>query len=149
MLYKEMLEHPNWQKKRLEILVRDNYTCAMCGDTETQLQIHHKSYNKGKKPWEYPLANLITLCKHCHIIVTDHQKGELILEVLAIRKEKSKNGDMWFLQVLTVHEINKYSICLYRIDQSGELEFRELIPNGQFQNTIDLINHSKNPIKNG
>jgi hypothetical protein len=66
MTYKEKLLDPRWQKKRLEILQRDNFTCQMCGDTKSTLQVHHKLYIKGNDPWEYPNLMLITLCGDCH-----------------------------------------------------------------------------------
>jgi hypothetical protein len=30
------------------------------------LNIHHKKYNKGRKPWEYDAGSLVTLCEDCH-----------------------------------------------------------------------------------
>lgn len=30
------------------------------------LNIHHKFYTRGRKPWEYPNDALITLCEDCH-----------------------------------------------------------------------------------
>lgn len=30
------------------------------------LHVHHKYYEPGKKPWEYPDEALITLCESCH-----------------------------------------------------------------------------------
>ena len=68
MKYSDQLKHPKWQKKRLEILNRDDFTCQKCGDTETELHIHHLKY-KGAKPWETPNKNLVTLCKHCHKVI--------------------------------------------------------------------------------
>jgi hypothetical protein len=62
--YSEMLKHPKWQKKRLEILERDNWCCVKCGDTETTLHIHHLKYTG--KPWEAPKSDLVTLCAVCH-----------------------------------------------------------------------------------
>ena len=61
----------NWQKKRLEILERDNWTCRSCGkdkDTlgDALLNVHHIYYISGKKPWEYPDKLLITFCEDCH-----------------------------------------------------------------------------------
>ena len=66
MTYSEKLKDPRWQKKRLEILQRDNFTCQLCGDTETTLHIHHKKYFKNKEPWDINNKYLVTLCKHCH-----------------------------------------------------------------------------------
>ena len=51
--YSDKLKSPKWQKKRLEILQRDNFTCFNCGDTERTLHVHHESYIKGKEPWDY------------------------------------------------------------------------------------------------
>lgn len=64
--YFELLKHPNWQKKRLEILQRDNFTCKGCGDTDKTLNIHHKYYDFEIMPWEYTNNSLITLCDECH-----------------------------------------------------------------------------------
>lgn len=59
-------EHPLWQKKRQEILTRDNYTCQTCYGTESQLHVDHAYYISGRKPWQYPNWSLTTLCKECH-----------------------------------------------------------------------------------
>lgn len=64
--YSDKLKSPKWQKKRLEILQRDNFTCCNCGDTERTLHVHHESYIKGKEPWDYPNKNFTTLCDMCH-----------------------------------------------------------------------------------
>lgn len=65
-IYTEKLKHPKWQKKRLEILSRDNFTCRRCDSDSTTLHVHHKIYEKGKEPWEYDEKLLITLCADCH-----------------------------------------------------------------------------------
>ena len=63
--YDKALQHPKWQKKRLEIFQRDKWRCKKCGDTETTLHLHHKKYTR-KYPWNEPRKNLITLCSKCH-----------------------------------------------------------------------------------
>lgn len=65
MTYAEKLKHPKWQKKRLEILERDSFTCSYCGDTETTLHVHHLEY-KGKNPWDTPSDSLVCACEDCH-----------------------------------------------------------------------------------
>jgi len=57
---------PRWQKKRLEIMKRDNFKCRSCGNDEDTLNVHHAYYEKGKKPWEYSDNVLITWCEKCH-----------------------------------------------------------------------------------
>jgi hypothetical protein len=65
--YAEKLKDPRWQKKRLEILSRDEFSCQKCYDTENTLHVHHKRYNNEyKDPWEYPNELLVTLCESCH-----------------------------------------------------------------------------------
>jgi hypothetical protein len=64
--YSEKLRDPRWQKKRLEILERDGWTCRECFDTESTLVVHHRKYLPGKDPWDYPEKLLITLCEGCH-----------------------------------------------------------------------------------
>jgi hypothetical protein len=64
--YSELLRDPRWQKKRLEIMQRDEFSCQNCGDGESILNVHHKYYVSGKKPWEYDNVSLITLCEDCH-----------------------------------------------------------------------------------
>ena len=69
--YSELLRSPLWQKKRLRILERDDFTCQHCGCKERELQVHHRIYHKGAKPWEYDDSELITLCSRCHEIETE------------------------------------------------------------------------------
>ena len=66
MTYSDKLKNPKWQKKRLEILNRDKFTCCFCGDKETELHVHHKSYKSN--PWESDNKELQTICKHCHLL---------------------------------------------------------------------------------
>ena len=63
--YGEKLKDPRWQKKRLEILQRDNFTCRACeSDTDT-LHVHHVKYTSND-PWNELGENLVTLCDECH-----------------------------------------------------------------------------------
>jgi len=64
--YSDKLKSPKWQKKRLEILQRDKFTCFNCGDKERTLHVHHESYINGKEPWDYPDEYLTTICDICH-----------------------------------------------------------------------------------
>jgi hypothetical protein len=65
--YSEKLRDPRWQKKRLGILTRDDWTCQRCGDKETTLVVHHRYYNQRRTdPWDYPDGALITWCENCH-----------------------------------------------------------------------------------
>lgn len=69
--YYEMLRDPQWQKKRLEIMQRDEFCCQRCENTTNTLNVHHSYYEKGKSPWEYPAWSLHTLCKDCHEVIQE------------------------------------------------------------------------------
>jgi len=70
-LYYEKLKDPRWQKKRLEIMGRSNFKCENCGDSKTELHVHHIKYEYGKNPWEYDEDDLIALCSECHKVLHD------------------------------------------------------------------------------
>jgi hypothetical protein len=67
--YSELLQDPRWQKKRLQVLNRDKFTCKLCKDKETTLHVHHNEYQYGREPWDYPLTNFTTLCRDCHTVL--------------------------------------------------------------------------------
>lgn len=75
LTYSEKLKDPRWQKKRLEILSRDNFTCQSCFDKTSTLHLHHLDYISGNEPWEYPDEYLLTLCENCHKKVTEERTG--------------------------------------------------------------------------
>lgn len=62
--YSEKLKDPRWQKKRLKIFERDNWTCVNCGAKNRTLHIHHTSYIGN--PWDAKDEMLETLCEKCH-----------------------------------------------------------------------------------
>lgn len=66
MNYKDQIKHPKWQKRRLEIMEKDSFTCQICGDTTTTLNVHHLTYHKDRDIWDYEDWELITLCECCH-----------------------------------------------------------------------------------
>lgn len=66
MNYADKLKDPRWQKKRLEIMLRDNFTCQVCKATDKSLHVHHKYYEPNKDPWDYSNDVLVTLCFECH-----------------------------------------------------------------------------------
>jgi len=102
--YFEKLKHPKWQKKRLEILQRDDFTCVLCGEKEVTLHVHHVSYKYGYEPWDYPDNKLKTLCEYCH--KREHSFGDAVLEEV---KDGLKNGKFLYghLVVMTyLYEID-------------------------------------------
>lgn len=78
--WSDQYRSPLWQKKRLEAMEAQNFTCQCCGDNESQLQVHHKRYIKGRKIWDYDLSLLSVLCDTCH--ENAHIDKSLLLEVI-------------------------------------------------------------------
>lgn len=89
--YSEKLKDPRWQKVRLQVLNRDEFTCQHCGDTETTLHVHHLSYSG--EPWETEDNLLITLCEVCHRDETDSLKlqEKQLIKCLKLRGFDSNN----------------------------------------------------------
>jgi len=64
-----MSNDKNWQSKRAEIMMRDDYTCMRCDSKKhaDKLTVHHiKPRSKGGGDYS---ANLVTLCPRCHDFV--------------------------------------------------------------------------------
>lgn len=95
MTYQEKLKDPRWQKKRLEIMERDNWQCQSCYDDESTLHIHHKYYMKCD-PWEYPEDALITLCAGCHEDQKELRPG-YESDLLAMLKRNFLAGEIYTL----------------------------------------------------
>ncbi len=118
MNYSEQLKSPMWQKKRLEIMKRDKFTCQDCGDTENQLQVHHKSYTYGKMVWEYDNDNLITLCEDCHSSITDIKK------IIKLRID---------YKFLSYDQLNKVD---YILDALERMDLGDIVQVAKFTNYI-------------
>ncbi len=84
--YFEKLKDPRWQKMRLKVLERDGFCCQHCGDDEHTLAVHHRYYEKGKDPWEYPMEALVTLCEECHTEERENRSQEEQKLLFALRR---------------------------------------------------------------
>lgn len=69
MTYQDKLKDPRWQKKRLEILERDEKCCQICSIKDRTLHVHHLFYNYDVDPWEYDDKYLMTLCDKHHELI--------------------------------------------------------------------------------
>lgn len=84
--YAQKLLDPRWQKQRLEILNRDKWACQICFDSESTLHVHHRWYQQGCDPWDYPPECLVTLCETCHEFESDHRRAMEQLLISALQK---------------------------------------------------------------
>lgn len=140
--YSEILTNPNWQKKRLDILSRDSFTCLLCSDKDSTLHVHHKEYLPGRKPWEYDNDNFLTLCKYCHA-VTEKVKA-FSDSVMAISKRYDPAIEAYVL--LTV--VNTFvGIELYIFSYSTKYDELNIVISFAESDISDfnkLINQAKN-----
>lgn len=84
MKYSEKLRDPRWQRKRLEILSRDNFTCRLCGDAKNTLHVHHIFYTRGAEPWDHQNDVLVTVCVDCHEDLTISDFGNGIIQAAIV-----------------------------------------------------------------
>lgn len=86
MKYSEKLRDPRWQKRRLKILEREDFTCEQCLEKSKPLHVHHLYYVKGREPWDYPDFALSVLCEECHEIAgnrgEEYMPFEYALQIL-------------------------------------------------------------------
>lgn len=82
MTYPEQIKHPKWQKKRLEILERDEFRCGNCDIDSETLYVHHYIYKKDAMLWEYEDKYLVTFCDNCHS--NWHKMNNQIKEFLCV-----------------------------------------------------------------
>jgi len=87
MTYSNKLTSPLWQRKRLEIMQRDDFKCCLCKKTDIELNVHHSYYTPNTEPWEYDSECYVTLCKDCHAYV--HNEFSKIVGLIAIKAMKS------------------------------------------------------------
>ncbi len=129
MNYSDKLKDPRWQRKRLEILNRDDFTCKLCQDTKSTLHVHHKKYEAGKDPWEYENENFETLCYVCHSLMESLKNVNYTLH--AAQKKESEASDTIKIyvigtrsthngKILSVHHFNKRTEITEMICAFGE-----------------------------
>lgn len=133
MNYSDKLKSPHWQKKRLEILSRDEFMCQYCFDKDTQLQVHHLKY-ESNKPEETNSDYLITLCADCHSIaeyfISKHKLIPSIplIEIIRTVKENCVYGKLIFaacndLKVRLVILMPDKSVSLFAIVNTDLIKF--------------------------
>ena len=114
--YSEKLKDPRWQKQRLEVFERDQFTCQYCESTTKTLNVHHVEYQQGCEPWEYDLDMLVTLCEECH------EKEEFL-------KNFTQSGINYLVSIgmLRLHIADIISTISHRTDDLQGRELREYL----------------------
>lgn len=150
--YSEKLKDPRWQKKRLEILQRDEFMCQHCYDKNNTLHVHHKCYNAGKEPWDIESEKLITLCEDCHKKEPEIFNGYLdeldtyiksnysskgvfdLLHALANKKFEGDPNAMVSIINFFVHSPMFENVAQQMVNQ-GEIEYKDIETHVKMINT--------------
>lgn len=133
--YSNKLKDPRWQKKRLEILERDKWTCQLCSDKETTLNIHHIKYT-GKNPWDAPMKDLITYCEVCHGFIEETGNRNVI------RIGKIKIGKDHILMVCIYGGGTSMYSCIISKNRKNDYNLAMSLFNPQLEQLKDLLNGS-------
>ena len=75
--YSDRLKDPRWQKRRLKVMESAGFRCENCGEKTKTLNVHHKYYERGADPWDYPDFALACLCEDCHE-AAEHERLTLL-----------------------------------------------------------------------
>lgn len=112
--YSDLLKDPRWQRLRLEVMQRDDFTCQSCKSKDKTLQVHHKKYVFNQKPWEYSTEELITYCEDCHSDIELYIKSinDIIRGTIGARKLADMMMINYFLQNMSHGEIDRTLIYL-------------------------------------
>ena len=139
MTYAEKLKDPRWQKKRLEILNRDEFTCQLCNDKDSTLHVHHNKY--GSNPWDIENDKLITYCEHCHrfVEITKHFKDYNIIKII-----KKKSNEEVLLYSFVIDELNDkwIVISLLNTEIHDDIKFISLLDGKLINDFNNLINNN-------
>jgi len=143
--YSEKLKSPKWQKKRLEIMGRDKFTCKFCGDKETTLHVHHKKYCQNGNPWDVNNDDLITFCEDCHLLFSSVEGSDKMLDAKAIKiSNPEKYPDVYYFISIKSPE---FGVGFYYIhfDSSRKICYYQHFGNkfGSFNRILDLFKSIK------
>lgn len=116
MTYAEKLQDPRWQKKRLEVLDRDNWICQLCGDKKTTLHIHHLKYSKN--PWDSHIDDLVCYCKHCHSVIEYNKEHDIDTPLGIVKKSLDNNNIQLHFAYLDITDTPYVDIYIYTVNNN-------------------------------
>jgi hypothetical protein len=102
--YQKKLLDPRWQKKRLKILERDDWTCTVCGRIDRTLHVHHEEYFGD--PWDISDNKLSTVCCVCH--EEKHLPNET-KKVVNIKANKKISKHAFLSELLNIRSFSDYN----------------------------------------
>lgn len=139
--YLEKLKDPRWQKKRLEILERDEWTCRSCGNKKKTLHVHHQKYSRY--PWSINSDFLITYCEDCHNLIENsikYGKGDFVLKMIKLKE--TEKGTLYTSYGYNPGEGPVVSLHLKKTGES-KIEFIFSITEASLEKISSEMNHVK------
>jgi hypothetical protein len=71
--YEEYMASPAWRHLRCQAIERDGSRCRLCNAAE-DLEVHHRCYPPRQR-WDLDTVEaLTTLCRGCHLLITNKQR---------------------------------------------------------------------------
>jgi hypothetical protein len=140
--YLELLKDPRWQKKRLKIMERDNFTCQICKDKETSLNVHHKRYVKGRLPWQYTDKDLLTVCEDCHNLIKHITEINLCNCTIPIKSIHTDYNTYYILS----KERNYLMLYIYQ-KRGNSVFFIDQLPFCMFRKSLKEMEYEKDSTK--
>jgi len=105
MAYSEKLKDPRWQKKRLEILERDNWQCQSTGLRNEPLIVHHLRYFPNLDPWEYDEKYLLTISEDEHKRLHGKNRIPTIKDIIIMSEFEYRDDIIWRMTQLESWEV--------------------------------------------
>lgn len=133
--YSEKLKDPRWQKLRLLVFERDDFSCRLCGDKQTTLHVHHTEYSGN--PWQVDIQTLYTICEHCHLIISLDKK--LPSKILGVIKSISEGNvliafavDDSLEKIIIFYSISGSTVTpLVAVTEQTNARFNEILSNNR------------------
>lgn len=139
--YAEKLKSPKWQRRRLEIMERDNFTCQICGNKDATLNVHHLYYND--EPWDAEDDCLITLCEECH--EHEHDAGHLQRAIQDLRKNGVTTFEMkCLIEVLSCFIKGEPNLIVDVVDSLRNKTGCKVIGENIYNSIMNLANRRNN-----
>lgn len=122
-----------WSERSRHIMIRDHFTCQICGLKNVKLNVHHLYYPKDGNILNVPDNALITVCEDCHNKL--HEQRKLIYPTIQLLREKITDFEI----IAILRSIYNGSLRL-EMDSKGRIILPLLSLDDRVTNTSNLIN---------
>ena len=136
MTYQEKLQLPEWQKKRIEILERDNHSCSLCGfNKKKRNYLFAINFEEFILNYKIQIYNVINKEVLFNFICNDDEKCELMLDNIYKYYPNSKYWDSWSCNIklflddenIKLNEINKLGVAYSNIFEEGKSVMEKIL----------------------